>query len=146
MKPQCPLSCAVLKKWDHAICVYYSSINYKSIQGSYRRIVWTTKTTSQNTLWTLSLRLQTWQVHHRLDLHMAWTLLNTDAAVLRVFKRKVLLKFLSPVRVGEDFRIQYNSKLYELLNDLDVVQRINIQWLHWLGMLFEWTRMLRWHG
>ena len=47
--------------------------------------------------------------------------------------RKVLRKVFGPVRVGDDFRIRYNSELYELLNDLDVVQRINIQRRRWLG-------------
>ena len=37
------------------------------------------------------------------------------------------------MRVGDDFRIRFNSELYELLNDMDVVQRINIQRLRWLG-------------
>ena len=64
----------------------------------------------------------------------AWTLLSTDAAALRVFERKVLRKIFGPVRVGDDFRIRFNSELYELLNDnMDVVQRINIQRLRWLG-------------
>ena len=63
----------------------------------------------------------------------AWTLLSTDAAALRVFERKVLPKIFGPVRVGDDFRIRFNSELYELLNDMDVVQRINIQRLRWLG-------------
>ena len=31
------------------------------------------------------------------------------------------------------FRIRFNSKLYELLNDMDVVERINIQRLRWFG-------------
>ena len=61
----------------------------------------------------------------------AWTLLSTDALAFRAFERKVLLKIFGPVRVGDDLRI--NSELYELLNDIDVVQRINIQRLHWLG-------------
>ena len=56
----------------------------------------------------------------------AWTLLSTDVAALRVFERKVLRKIFGPVRVGDDFRIRFNSELYELLNDMDVVQRINI--------------------
>ena len=64
---------------------------------------------------------------------VAWTVLSTDAAALRVFERKVLRKIFGPVRVGDDFRIRYNSELYELLNDMDVVQRINIQRLRWLG-------------
>ena len=51
----------------------------------------------------------------------------------RVFGRKVLLKIFGPVRVGDDFRIRFNSDLYELLNDMEVVQRINIQRLRWLG-------------
>ena len=63
----------------------------------------------------------------------AWTLLSTDAAALRLFERKVLSKIFSPVRVDDDLRIRFNSELYELLNNMDVVQRINIQWLRWLG-------------
>ena len=55
----------------------------------------------------------------------AWTLLSTDAAALRVFERKVLRKIFGAVRVGDDFRIRFNSELYELLNDMDVVR--------WLG-------------
>ena len=51
----------------------------------------------------------------------AWTLLSTDAAALRIFKRKVLRKIFGPVRVGDDFRIRFNSELYELLNGMDVV-------------------------
>ena len=63
----------------------------------------------------------------------AWTLLSTDAAALRVFERIVLRKIFGPVRVGNDFHIRFNSELYELLNDIDVVQHINIQRLRWLG-------------
>ena len=55
----------------------------------------------------------------------AWTLLSTDTAALRAFKRKVL----GLVRVANDFRIRSNSELHELLNDMDVAQRINIQQL-----------------
>ena len=58
--------------------------------------------------------------------------MSTDAAALRVFERKVLRKIFGPVRVGDDFRIRFNSELYELLNDMDVVQCINIQRLRWL--------------
>ena len=42
-------------------------------------------------------------------------------------------KIFGPVWVGDDFRIRFNSELYELLNDIDLVQRINIQRLSWLG-------------
>ena len=57
----------------------------------------------------------------------SWTLLNTDAAALEVFERKVLPKIFGPVQVGDDFRKRWKSELYELLNDIDVVQRIDIQ-------------------
>ena len=40
---------------------------------------------------------------------------------------------LRPMQVGVDFRIRFNSELYELLNNIDVVQRINFQRLRWLG-------------
>ena len=52
------------------------------------------------------------------------TLLSTDTVALRVFERKVLRKIFGPVRVGDDFRIRFNSELYEPLN---------IQRLRWLG-------------
>ena len=51
----------------------------------------------------------------------AWILLSTDAAALRVFERKVLRKIFGTVRVGDDFCIRFNSELYKLLNDIDVV-------------------------
>ena len=40
---------------------------------------------------------------------------------------------LDPVRFADDYRIQSNSELYELHKDIDVVQCINIQRLHWFG-------------
>ena len=42
-------------------------------------------------------------------------------------------KIFGPVQVGNDFRIWSSSKLYELLNDIDFVQRITIQRLRWHG-------------
>ena len=41
------------------------------------------------------------------------------------------------VRVGYDFRIRSNSKLYELLNDIGDVQRIKIQRLRFLGRVIR---------
>ena len=63
----------------------------------------------------------------------AWTLINSDAAALTVCERKVLRMIFGKVRVGDDFCIRFNSELCELLNDMHIVQRINIQRLHWLG-------------
>ena len=48
-------------------------------------------------------------------------------------KRKVLRKIFGPIRIGNDYRIRTNQELYELFNDMDIAQRINIQRLRWLG-------------
>ena len=34
-----------------------------------------------------------------------------DAAALAVFERKILRKIFGPVRVGDDFRIRFNSDM-----------------------------------
>ena len=47
------------------------------------------------------------------------------------------------MQVGVDFRIRFNSELYELLNNIDVVQRINFQRLRWLDHV---VRMFRRDG
>ncbi|XP_062141894.1 uncharacterized protein LOC133849872 [Drosophila sulfurigaster albostrigata] len=63
----------------------------------------------------------------------AWVVSITDAAALGVFERKILRKIFGPVRIGDDFRIRMNHELYELYDDVDVVRRITIQRLRWLG-------------
>ena len=76
----------------------------------------------------------------------ALTLLSTDAATLRVFKRKVLRNIFGSVRVGNDYRMLSHSELCELLNDKDVVQCINVQRLRWLGHVvrMEEDALARW--
>ena len=32
-----------------------------------------------------------------------------------------------------EYRIKYNTELYELYADIDIIQRINVQTLRWLG-------------
>ena len=51
----------------------------------------------------------------------AWTLLSTNASAFKVFARIVLRENVNLMRDGEDFRIRYNSDLFELLNDMHVV-------------------------
>ena len=67
----------------------------------------------------------------------ARTLLSTDASALRVYERNILYKIFCPIWVGCDFSIWFNSKLYKLLYDIDVVQRIIIRWLLWLGYIVQ---------
>ena len=49
-----------------------------------------------------------------------------------VFERKALRMIYGPLRVADDFRIRYNSELFELLNDIDIMQRVNNH-ACWLG-------------
>ncbi|XP_053968149.1 uncharacterized protein LOC128869602 [Anastrepha ludens] len=63
----------------------------------------------------------------------AWVVSQSDAAALGVFERKVLRKIFGPMRVGEDYCSRTNNELYELYANIDVVQRIAIQRLRWLG-------------
>ncbi|XP_043063419.1 uncharacterized protein LOC122319764 [Drosophila ficusphila] len=63
----------------------------------------------------------------------AWTVTQPDAAALEVFERKILRKIFGPVCVGDTYRIKWNHELYELYDDIDVVSRMNIQRLRWLG-------------
>jgi sorting nexin-29 len=63
----------------------------------------------------------------------AWTVTQSDAAALGVFERKILRKIFGPVCVGGTYRIRWNDELYELYGDVDIVKRINIQRLRWLG-------------
>ena len=56
----------------------------------------------------------------------AWILLSFDAAVLIELERMVLRKIFGPVFVGEDFRIGHYNDLFELLNDKNVMQHVNI--------------------
>lgn len=53
-------------------------------------------------------------------------LLRSNAAALGVFDRKTLHKIFSSIRVGDVFSITTNKELYDLLNDMHAVQRINM--------------------
>ena len=59
------------------------------------------------------------------------------AVALAVFERKVLRKIFGSVRVGDDYRIRINRKLYELFNDFDVGKRNSNQRLRWLGHVVQ---------
>ncbi|XP_020806218.1 uncharacterized protein LOC110182509 [Drosophila serrata] len=62
-----------------------------------------------------------------------WTVVQSDAAALGVFERKILRKIFGPICVGDAYRIRWNHELYELYGDVDIVSRVKIQRLRWLG-------------
>lgn len=63
---------------------------------------------------------------------------ESNAIALGVFERQILRKIFDSVRLGDyDFRIFKNKELYNLLNDINVVQSITVLWLHWLDYVFR---------
>ena len=63
----------------------------------------------------------------------AWTLSTADEQALGVFERKVLRKIYGPYCDCGVWRIRWNHELYGLYGDIDIVKRIKIQRLRWLG-------------
>lgn len=63
----------------------------------------------------------------------AWVLAKADEAVLGVFERKILRKIYGPICVDGEYRCRMNHELYELYADIDIVKRIKLQRLRWLG-------------
>ena len=63
----------------------------------------------------------------------AWTLSKKDESVLGCFERKILPVIFGPVRIDGEWRRRYNDELYGLYSDTDLVSRIKVQRLRWLG-------------
>ena len=63
----------------------------------------------------------------------AWTLSSTDERALGVFERKVLRRIYGPICDTGVWRIRWNHELYELYGDIDIIRKVKIQRLRWLG-------------
>ena len=66
-----------------------------------------------------------------------WVLTDRDKQVLGVFEKKILRKIFGPVQILEEYRIRYNTDLYELYVDIGIIQCINIEILRWLGHIVQ---------
>ena len=62
-----------------------------------------------------------------------WTLTSSDEQAFVVFERKILLKIYGPFYDRGEWRIRWNQELYDIYDDIAVVQRIKIHRLRWLG-------------
>ena len=62
-----------------------------------------------------------------------WTLSNADEKTLGTFERKILRKIYGPIWVNGEYRIRWSHELYELFADIDIVKRIKVERLRWLG-------------
>ena len=58
---------------------------------------------------------------------------SSDEQALGVFERKILRKIYGPFCDRGEWRIRLNQELYDIYDDIDVVKRIKIQRLRWLG-------------
>jgi hypothetical protein len=67
-----------------------------------------------------------------------WTLTKTDEKKLRTFQNKVLRKTYEPVYYGY-WRRRYNTELYKLFQEPDIVKINKISRLRWLGHLMRMT-------
>ena len=54
---------------------------------------------------------------------------------LGVFERKILRKIYGPFCYRGEWRIRWNQELYDIYDGIDVVKRIKIQRLRWLGRM-----------
>lgn len=63
----------------------------------------------------------------------AWTLAAADEKNLGTFERKILRRIFGPLCVDGGYRRRMNHELYELFGDIDIVRRVKLQRLRWLG-------------
>lgn len=63
----------------------------------------------------------------------AWTMTAADEQSLGTFERKILRKIFGPICVDGEYARRMNHQLYELYDDVDLVRRVKIQRLRWLG-------------
>ena len=63
----------------------------------------------------------------------SWIMNKQDRERLGVFERKILRAIYGPVRMNDDWRIRYNSELYDMYKELDIIGFIKIGRLQWAG-------------
>lgn len=67
----------------------------------------------------------------------SWTLSKENIERLMVFEKKVLRKVYGPVNEEGTWRIRYNTELYNLYNDANIIKVIKANRLRWLGHLYR---------
>ena len=76
-----------------------------------------------------------------------WAINKEDESKLAAFERKILRRIYGPVCEMGRWRIRYNSELYKIFNEPDIVKEIKARRIQWLGHLYRTedqhpTRML----
>jgi hypothetical protein len=61
-----------------------------------------------------------------------WSLLQNAEIKLGTFERKILRQIYGPINENGQWRCRYNTELYELYNDIDIVNDVKLR-LQWAG-------------
>jgi len=68
---------------------------------------------------------------------VTWTLTQTAEQMLNTFERKVLRRIYGPTQEGGRWRPRWNSELYSLYNEPNIVEDIKIRRLVWAGLIIK---------
>jgi hypothetical protein len=60
-----------------------------------------------------------------------WSLLQTVENKLGTFERKILRRIYGPINENGQWRYRYNTELYKLYKDIDIVNDIKLRRLQW---------------
>ena len=67
-----------------------------------------------------------------------WTMNSKSEQLLDIFERKILRRIYDPIQVERIWRMQYNSEIYILYNDIKLSKFIKLKRPYWTGHV---TRM-----
>jgi hypothetical protein len=62
-----------------------------------------------------------------------WSLLQNAEIKLGTFERKILRRIYGPINENGQWRRRYNTELYELYKDIDIVNDVQLRRLQWAG-------------
>ena len=62
-----------------------------------------------------------------------WSLNRRNEEQLHVFERRILRKIFGPICDNGKWRIRYNSELYSIYTEPDIIKTIKISKLRWTG-------------
>ena len=65
----------------------------------------------------------------------SWALSKATENKLQIFERKVLRKIYGPTQEADIWRVKYNSELYDLYNEPDIIKVVKAERMRWLGHL-----------
>jgi len=68
---------------------------------------------------------------------VTWTLTQTAGQMLNTFEMKILLRIYDPTQEGGRWFSRWNTELYSLYNEPNIVEDIKIRRLRWAGHMIR---------